>query len=236
MQIARVPSLQTSIRGALLLLATGTTLLACSAADDAPALSERPQTISNASVKENPTPSSSSTTSASASSDGLPTSHPGPPYPVGTAICSGPPYYKKPADYVGVWPPPASQWWGLKLSPLEQIIADTSPSQPWSRYVPDQACSKDDECGDGFCDRGRCNAIWTCRVRAGMPCKEHSHCEGSVAGVCIDGRCRSCTSDAECDAAHPGKGYLCNIFPRPPYPRPCGPHGPRPSKSDLKEN
>ena len=233
MQIARFSSLQTSGRGALLLLAAGAMLLACSAADDAPALSERPQTISNLPVKENPPSFSSAAPSAPGSANALPIGHPGPPYPVGTEVCDAPPY-KKPADYVGVWPPPASQWWGLKLSPLEQIIADTSPSQPWSRYVPDQACSKDDECGDGFCDRGRCNAIWTCRVRAGMPCKEHSHCEGSVAGVCIDGRCRSCTSDAECEAAHPGKGYICNIFPRPPYPRPCGPLGPHSRKSDIK--
>ncbi len=44
-----------------------TFLLACSATDDAPALSERPQTISNAPVKENPPSLSSASPSASGS-------------------------------------------------------------------------------------------------------------------------------------------------------------------------
>ena len=212
-----------------------TFLLACSAADDAPALSERPQTISNAPVKENLPFLSSAAPSASNSANALPIGHPGPPYPVGTEVCDAPPY-KKPADYVGVWPPPASQWWGLKLSPLEKIIADTAPTQPWSQHVPDQTCSKDDECGDGFCDRGRCNAIWTCRVRSGMPCITHEHCLGSSIGLCIDGRCRSCKTHDECEAAHPGKGLVCNVHQRPPYPRLCGVLGPHSRKSDLKEN
>ncbi len=228
MQTPRFSSLHTIRQCAVLPLAAGATLLACSAADDAPALSERPQTVSNLPVKENLPTSSSSAPSASTPSNALPIGHPGPPYPISTGTCGEPPY-KKPADYVGVWPPPPSQWWGLKLSPLEKIIADTAPTQPWSQHVPDQACSKDDECGDGFCDRGRCNAIWTCATRAGMPCETHEHCKSFGISICVDGRCRSCTSDAECEAAHPGKGYLCNIFPRPPYPRRCGGHGPHPS-------
>ncbi len=235
MQTARVLSLQTSMRRALLLLATGTALFACSAADDAPALSERPQTISNPPVKENPPSLSSASPSASGSANALPIGHPGPPYPVSTEVCGGPPY-KKPAGYVGAWPPPPSQWWGLKLSPLEKIIADTGPSQPWSQHVPDQDCSNDSECGDGFCDRGHCNAIWTCRVRAGMPCEMHEHCEGFGDSICIDGRCRSCKTHAECEAAFPGKGLVCNIPQRPPYPRHCGVLGPHSRKSDLKEN
>jgi hypothetical protein len=29
-----------------------------------------------------------------------------------------------------------------------------------------RGCKKDDECGDGFCDRGRCAAIWTYPMRS----------------------------------------------------------------------
>src|SRR5689334_5064863 len=34
------------------------------------------------------------------------------------------------------------------------------PPRALSQRVPDRACSDDSECGDGFCDRGRCAPIW----------------------------------------------------------------------------
>lgn len=69
------------------------------------------------------------------------------------------------------------------------------PARPWSKNVPKRSCTKDDQCGDGFCDRGRCAAIWTYIAQYGQLC------EGTPKGgslPCIDGRHRSCVSDSEC--------------------------------------
>ena len=85
---------------------------------------------------------------------------------------------------------------GRKLSPLDKAILDDCPERAWSQNVPKRRCTNDGQCGDGFCDRGRCAAIWSCGADYGERCEKQDHC-----GVrpCIDGRCRSCTSEAECD-------------------------------------
>jgi hypothetical protein len=76
-----------------------------------------------------------------------------------------------------------------------KTLAEDDPARPWSKNVPKRRCKKDDECGDGFCDRGRCAAIWTYIAQYGQPC-EGTPDRGSLP--CIDGRYRSCVSDAEC--------------------------------------
>jgi len=86
---------------------------------------------------------------------------------------------------------------GLKLSPLDKAIMDDCPARAWSKTVPKRRCAKDDECGDGFCDRGQCTAIWSCGgERYGQRCNKQHHCG---IHLCIDGRCRSCVSDMECE-------------------------------------
>lgn len=84
---------------------------------------------------------------------------------------------------------------GTKLSTLDKTILDDCPDRAWSKNVPKRTCTKDEECGDGFCDRGRCAAIWTCAASFGQRCESGSWCS---TNLCIDGRCRSCVSDAEC--------------------------------------
>jgi hypothetical protein len=101
------------------------------------------------------------------------------------------------------------------FTPLDKTIAegcvplpnlpDSYPAWPrqWSQDVPERDCTSDDECGDGFCDRGRCSAIWTCVERHGQRC-----IDGEVYPIrggprrcnalCIESRCRSCVSDEEC--------------------------------------
>ena len=74
-----------------------------------------------------------------------------------------------------------------------KTLAEDAPSRPWSKNVLKRSCKKDDECGDGFCDRGRCAAIWTYTAQYGQPCEGN---DGDLP--CIDGRFRSCVSDAEC--------------------------------------
>jgi hypothetical protein len=83
---------------------------------------------------------------------------------------------------------------GLKLSPRDKAILDDCPERAWSKNVPQRHCTKDDECGDGFCDRDRCAPFWTCHAEYGVPCERDDHCD---LWLCIDGRCRSCISDTE---------------------------------------
>jgi hypothetical protein len=90
--------------------------------------------------------------------------------------------------------------------PVDERIFDDF--HPWpralSKNVPDRACADDGECGDGFCDRGRCAAIWSWSVRYGQRCVngKAAHISDYVPdecdGICLAGRCRSCVSDAEC--------------------------------------
>jgi hypothetical protein len=85
-----------------------------------------------------------------------------------------------------------------------------------ARRIRGVSCKKDDECGDGFCDRGRCAAIWTYGGQYGQPC------EGNYGGLlCIDGRFRSCVSDAECAWTHDPRGPKCVSNTRVPGGRLC---------------
>ena len=70
--------------------------------------------------------------------------------------------------------------------------------------VPKRGCKKDDERGDGFCDRGRCAAIWTYTAQYGQPCEENY-----FDLPCIDGRFRSCVTDAECAWTRDPLGPKC---------------------------
>jgi hypothetical protein len=86
---------------------------------------------------------------------------------------------------------------GIELSPRDKAILDNCPARAWSKRVPSRRCTKHDECGDGFCDRGRCAAIWTCDASYGRRCESDDHCSASL--LCNNGRCGSCTSTEECE-------------------------------------
>lgn len=198
---------------ASLLLALG--LLACSAIDEAPG--GRVDSPANKDPKV-----LASSSSVDASLAGI---HPGPPYPTGRVDRWPLAPHPIPGEDAGPWPPRLrpSEWWGLKLTPLEKVIADTCPEQEWSQYVPDIDCTKHSQCGDGYCDRGHCSAIWTCETRAGLPCEKDAHC-GYM--VCIEGRCQSCMSDEECNTKYGRKGYVCDP-PTRRRPLTCGRLAPR---------
>ncbi len=86
---------------------------------------------------------------------------------------------------------------GLALSPLDKAVMDACPTRVWSRNVPRRRCTDDGQCGEGFCDRDRCAARWTCNFDYyGRNCKESHEC-GKYP--CIAGRCRSCMVESECD-------------------------------------
>jgi len=67
------------------------------------------------------------------------------------------------------------------------------PSHALSQHVPDRICREDSECGDGFCDRGRCAPIW--EDRYGQRCSMTCQCQPFL---CIEGRCRSCLHHTDC--------------------------------------
>jgi hypothetical protein len=95
-------------------------------------------------------------------------------------------------------PPPS-----FTPSPLDLAIGDDDPPRPWSKDVPKRSCTDDGQCGDGFCDRGTCAAIWTSVLSLGQRCGSEREC---VTLPCIDGRCRSCVADAECKRVRVQKG------------------------------
>ena len=67
------------------------------------------------------------------------------------------------------------------------------PPHALSQHVPDRACSEESECGDGFCDRGRCAPIWNDWY--GLQCTMNCQCGPFL---CSEGRCRSCLHHTEC--------------------------------------
>jgi hypothetical protein len=144
-------------------------LASCVSSDDAPAGARVEHPDPGAKAPPPPTRLASSPASTQAAS--IPSAHP--------------------SSSSDVEDPPS----GFTRASIDKAIAEDKPSRPWSKSVPERRCTKDDECGDGFCDRGRCAAIWTYRERYGQRCEEDERCAGHL---CIDGRCRSCASDEEC--------------------------------------
>jgi hypothetical protein len=114
---------------------------------------------------------------------------------------------------------------GMKLSPLDKVLMETCPSRAWTHNVPKRRCTNDGQCGDGFCDQGRCVARWTCGiVEYGEPCNGQ-HC---LTRPCIDGRCRSCTPKSGCEwrTQEQGEGDItCMEDEDIPGARLCGPSG-----------
>lgn len=149
-----------------------------------------------------------------------------PPPPPSTSLVLCPP---APPEVTVSPPPPRrrsisevyERYTGLPLSPLDKSIMDTCPAQVWSKNVPKRRCTNDDQCGDGFCDRGRCGATWTCDIDYGRPCKVNGNCENRS---CVDGRCRSCMSERECDwtrGRYDENGVTCRVDPLIPGSHAC---------------
>jgi len=114
------------------------------------------------------------------------------------------------------------------LSPLDWAIRNDFPPRPWSRNVPNRACTKDSECGDGFCDRDHCAAIWTSWEHSGQRCYgPRSEPSGLCHRPCLDGRCRSCLSDAECVKALGSAHAVCDPHPDRSGGHTCGIPGPK---------
>lgn len=103
-------------------------------------------------------------------------------------------------------------------SPIDKAIREDVETRLWSKNVPERSCTHDNECGDGFCDRGRCAAVWTGAGILGQRCTTNARC---VSYLCIDGRCRSCVSDAECIDEPDNQDPTCVSKPFVPGSRGC---------------
>lgn len=121
--------------------------------------------------------------------------------------------------------------WGLTLSEEEKERVNTCSRRPWSKNVPDRDCTKDSQCGDGLCDRGHCAAIITCLYYPGAPCKTDKHCRG----LCMEGRCRSCVSDEECQRKSLAPNAACDAPGSHPPGRSCAFRGSSPPPDVVKE-
>src|SRR5262245_10798044 len=95
------------------------------------------------------------------------------------------------------------------------VVADTpawpkrSFCSPWTTLRRDgSACAEDAQCWSSFCDRGRC-ASTSQYLSYGEACTPGplkapthdpgAHTKGTCQGyLCVDGRCRTCQSDTEC--------------------------------------
>ncbi len=121
--------------------------------------------------------------------------------------------------------------WGLKLSDEEKERVNICPRRPWSKNVPDRDCTKDNQCGDGLCDRGHCAPIITCVGYPGGPCKIDAHCRG----LCMGGLCRSCVSDEECQKKMGDPNGACDAPGSHPPGRSCASSGSSVPAELLKE-
>jgi hypothetical protein len=151
--------------------------------------------------------------------------------------------------------PPSPPQPGTGPTPIDREIAGDWPPRPWSKKVPDSVCTHDKECGDGFCDRGKCAPIWTWDHIYGQRCDSlrlyhmqrvcfsgsslDPRCDSILRSfpcggfLCLDGRCRSCESNDECEKLTGSPGAVCTApgqiaagrgCANPPWPdRPSGP-------------
>ncbi len=123
------------------------------------------------------------------------------------------------------------EYTGLKLSPEEKEIADICYRRPWSKNVPDRKCTKDNQCGDGFCDRGHCSAVYTCGQNLGFRCDAPTQCPSLL---CINERCQSCVSDEECQKKMLDPYGVCEPPGRRWSARGCAVLGPNQAPIDVK--
>lgn len=97
----------------------------------------------------------------------------------------------------------------------------------------DGACKRDADCQSGLCDRGLCAderdfGDWKYGLRCEPTYAPHPLEDTRFPGnmdpcggyVCVDGRCRSCESDAECQTGRPE--YRCFSYHSLPGSGRCG--------------
>ena len=99
-------------------------------------------------------------------------------------------------------------------------IEPTGSASLDKRKVAGEACAHDANCQTMFCDRNVCVDLYRKR-KYGGECAPRASLDGidagppdhgcSVGRLCIEGRCRSCTSDEEC-RSYFGMGE-CRLMP-----------------------
>jgi hypothetical protein len=104
---------------------------------------------------------------------------------------------------------------GLGLGLLWLAACATRPPGAHEAPVEPGVCAADHDCASGFCDRGVCAVPEQDASRGpggvllGGPCV--TGYKGALCQnlMCIDGRCRSCSSDVECDPSGSHRDIRC---------------------------
>jgi len=102
-------------------------------------------------------------------------------------------------------------WSCTGLLAFTWMACSSEPRQPQNpataskatEEVSGEPCTYDADCASWFCDRGFCAEAdetkghygWACESEPSVPVRQVNPCGGYL---CIDQRCRSCQSDAEC--------------------------------------
>lgn len=134
------------------------------------------------------------------------------PSPPATVITAGPelptPAPSSSAEEgFGRWPSLPPPW------PSAPALGGVTQLEPLSKNVPVRVCRADAQCGDGFCDRGRCAAIWTLPRPYGVRIQDLRPSQSCDQYIPLDGRCRSCVSDPECKKVMGNDAYCASPDP-----------------------
>ena len=95
-------------------------------------------------------------------------------------------------------------WFFLIFSATAACSAAQSDNKPSALAEVGRACASDGACQSSYCDLGVCAAP---QGRYGSPCQEPPRTSSGVrdaklntcgAYICADGKCRSCTSEVQC--------------------------------------
>lgn len=120
------------------------------------------------------------------------------------------------------WPKGMNPWdHGNTPGSIETCIHNPDDAPGVKRLAPGLSCARDCDCLSSFCDRGICAdradiGAWNYGKGICHPGPPHAPADNVLtwptwdmcAGyLCVEGRCRSCTNDAECQDGNPE--YRC---------------------------
>lgn len=96
---------------------------------------------------------------------------------------------------------------GARVSTFLAMVAFALPACAGATHrAESEACRVDAACATGFCDSGRCavpDGNYGARCQSAARTAEglrDARIETCGAYLCVEERCRSCTSDAQCEA------------------------------------
>jgi hypothetical protein len=105
-------------------------------------------------------------------------------------------------------------WAGCSREPTRPSCPPPVTNENWKRLAAGNPCTRDADCRSWFCDRNICVDVFKDHWRGhecepppkGTRPRATSHSPKHKCGrfLCLDGRCRSCTSDVDCKSYYGG--------------------------------